>query len=162
LNHYQVVNMKLIDLSEKIKELQSERQKHADAITAIDNALQRVSAAIGTIGDNAAMGEGFDALRLDLAGEHLRTVRRKGKFSHTAEVSVLEFVRKLSTPTTAQINGHWRAEGRCGTANVTILKLLQQGLIRRVADPAVRGSRYVATQQAEETQAAPDDSVMAH
>jgi hypothetical protein len=141
--------MKLIDLSEKIKQLQVDRQKHADAIAAIDQALQRVSSAIGSISGEAGIGEGLDSLRLDLAGEHLRTVRRKGKFSHTAEVSVLEFIRQLGTPTTAQINGHWRAEGRCGTANVTILKLLQQGLVRRVADPAVRGSRYVVTEKAQ-------------
>jgi hypothetical protein len=155
--------MKLIDLSEKIKQLQMDRQKHADAIAAIDQALERVSVAIGGLNDEAH-GEGLDALRLDLAGEHLRTVRRKGKFSHTAEVSVLEFIRRLGTPTTAQINGHWRAEGRCGTANVTILKLLQQGLIRRVADPAVRGSRYVATQSAEVSSEASADasSVLAH
>jgi len=136
--------MKLIDISEKVKQLQIDRQKHADAIAAIDSALERVSAAINTIGEGAGV-EGLDALRLDLAGDRLRTVRRKGKFTHTAEVSVLEFIRQMSQPTTAQINAHWRGEGRCGTANVTILKLLQQGLIQRVADPSVRGSRYVAT-----------------
>ena len=139
--------MQLTDLSDKIKQLQMDRQTHAEAIKAIDQALERVSAAIGGIDEGS--GANLDALRLDLAGHQLRTVRHKGKFAHTAEVSVLDFIRRLATPTTAQINGHWRAEGRCGTANVTILKLLQQGLIRRVADPLVRGSRYVATQAAE-------------
>src|SRR4051794_19793983 len=107
--------MQLTDLSEKIKQLQMDRQKHAEAIKAIDQALERVSAAIGGIDEGS--GANLDALRLDLAGHQLRTVRHKGKFTHTAEVSVLEFIRQMSTPTTAQINGHWRAEGRCGTAN---------------------------------------------
>ena len=159
-----VVSMTLINLPEKIKQLQIDRKKHAEAIAAIDQAVQRVSAAIGTLNDDFGSVEGQDFLQLQTADERLRSVRRKGKFSHTAEVSVREFIRRMVTPTTAQINGHWRAEGRCGTANVTILKLLQQKRVQRVADPNVRGSRYVIAQEVEsgESQASQDTSLVAN
>jgi hypothetical protein len=148
--------MTLTNLPEKIKQLQLDRQKHAEAIAAIDKALQRVSEALGGLKESG--GQAIpEALRLDLASDQLRFVRRKGKFAQTAEVSVMELIRRTGTPTTAQINAHWRNEGRCGTANVTILKLLQQGLIKRIADPTVRGSRYMLTESApasESTEAA--------
>jgi hypothetical protein len=137
-----------LDLAEKIKRLQFDRQKHAEAIAAIDQALQRVSDAIGVLSEDTASTPSESA-KLDAAGERLRVVRHKGKFAHTAEVSVLEFIRQAISPTTAQINAHWRVEGRCGTANVTILKLIHQGLIRRVPDPNVRGSRYVVAENSE-------------
>ena len=44
-----------------------------------------------------------------------------------------------------------RTEGRKGTANVTLLKLLKDGLIRREEDPAIRGSRYRLAQSGKDS-----------
>jgi hypothetical protein len=137
------------DLSAKISQLQTDRQRHAAAIAAIDQALDRVREVIGAIPESSSTEARQDSFRLDAASGQLRSVRHKGKFAQTAEVSVLEFVRRMSAPTTAQINEHWRGEGRCGTANVTILKLLHQGMIRRITDPSVRGSRYAVLEAVE-------------
>jgi hypothetical protein len=135
-----------IPLSDRVMQLQNERKKHAAAIAAIDQALQGVSDALGTF-QNLSPSEAEDeALRIDLAMEQVRAVRRRGKFANTAEVSVLEFIRASAAPTTAEINAHWRNEARCGTANVTLLKLLRQGAIQRVSDPTIRGSRYIVSQ----------------
>lgn len=118
-------------LAERIRSLQAERDRHAREIAAIDQVLGRISEVLG-------MGSGSRLPSLE------RTKRSKGRFALTAEQSVLQFIREKKNPSTADINGHWRGEGRKGTANVTILKLLKQNAIRRENDPQVRGSRYVA------------------
>jgi hypothetical protein len=133
-------------LSDRITQLQNERKKHAAAIAAIDQALTGVSEALGQFRELCPSDSADETMRLDLAIEQVRSVRRRGRFARTAEASVLEFIRSSVAPTTAQINAHWRAEARCGTANVTLLKLLKQGQIQRVADPTIRGSRYTIAQ----------------
>lgn len=133
-------------LSERITQLQNERKKHAAAIAAIDQALAGVSEALGQFREVCLSDSPEQSDRLDLAMEQVRSVRRRGRFARTAEASVLEFIRGNAAPTTAEINAHWRAEARCGTANVTLLKLLKQGQIQRVADPTVRGSRYIISE----------------
>lgn len=117
-------------LAERIRSLQTERDRHAREIAAIDQVLAKISDVLGLGGAIALPGAG-------------PAKRFKGRFALTAEQSVLQFIREKKNPSTAEINGHWRSEGRKGTANVTILKLLKQNAIRRENDPHVRGSRYV-------------------
>ncbi|HYE19991.1 MAG TPA: hypothetical protein VEA69_16190 [Tepidisphaeraceae bacterium] len=134
------------DLSERIRRLQDFRRRHLEAVSAIDRALSQIN---HTLGDVDVLNEALvadDGVRPSARAEP--GVRRKGRFALTAEVSVLEFVRQQGAPTTAQINDHWRREGRRGTANVTVLRLLRQNRIRRQHDPAVRGSRYMAVDAA--------------
>jgi hypothetical protein len=68
--------------------------------------------------------------------------RRYQKLPQTGEESVLTFVREHGNPSTAEINDHWRGEGRPGVANPTVARLLKRGALRRENDPTVRGSRY--------------------
>lgn len=117
-------------LAERIRSLQAERERHAREIAAIDQVLGRISEVLGLGSATRPPGAG-------------PAKRSKGRFALTAEQSVLQFIREKKNPSTADINGHWRGEGRKGTANVTILKLLKQNAIRRENDPHVRGSRYV-------------------
>jgi hypothetical protein len=139
------INNMSMTLSERITQLQNDRKRHAAAIAAIDQALQEVSEALGNFRAACPEEEMGDLLKIDFVTE-TPLVRRRGKFAKTAEASVLDFIRQNVSPTTAEINAHWRAEARCGTANVTLLKLLKQGSIQRVTDPNVRGSRYIASQ----------------
>jgi len=141
-----------LDLAAKIRQLQADRQRHAEAIAAIDRVLDRV-------GDALAVDRATAAAHAAEAGAHggnpaapptpeytrynVPAKRRRGKFAQTADKSVLEFIRRQGEPSTAEINAHWRAEGRLGTSNVTLLRLLKSGQVRRVEDPSVRGSRYV-------------------
>ncbi len=60
----------------------------------------------------------------------------------TATQLVFEYVRQNGRPSTAQINAHWRAEGRSGWANNTIVRLLKQGFLKRETVPGERGSHY--------------------
>jgi hypothetical protein len=127
-----------LDLAEKIKQLQLDRDRHAEAIADIDRVLRRVSDALKTM----QQGSNSESIPPSTSS---REPRRRGKFSQTAEQSVLTFIQSKGNPSTAEINAHWRSEGRKGTANVTLLKLLKETVIRRVADSGVRGSRYIAS-----------------
>jgi hypothetical protein len=139
-----------LDLAAKIRQLQADRQRHAEAIAAIDSVL-------GRVGDALAASKGLTELSDPTlveppGGRGTPGKRRRGKFAQTADQSVLDFIRQKREPSTADINAHWRAEGRLGTSNVTLLKLLKSGQVRRVEDPGIRGSRYVL---AENTAAQP-------
>lgn len=127
------------NLAEMIQQLEADRRRHAEAIDAIDQVLAQVSKVVGVARlDSPDVAQG-------LARTANIDVRRRGKFEHTGEQSVLQFIGMRGSPTTAEINAHWRAEGRRGVANVILLKLLKQGLIRRQMDPKIRGSRYLIT-----------------
>ncbi len=141
-------------LSDRITQLQNDRKRHAAAIAAIDQALQEVTDALQNFRELCPTTDD-ELLQIGLASEEIRMVRRRGKFGRTAEASVLDFIRQNNSPTTAEINAHWRAEARCGTANVTLLKLLKQGAIQRVQDSSVRGSRYIAAQEFSPSDEAP-------
>jgi hypothetical protein len=132
-------------IAEEIRRLERDRQAHADAMAEIDRVLARIE---GTLKERR-QASGFTSPELnslDLGGSDRGTFdgrRRRGRFTKTALDSILDFIREKENPSTAEINAHWRAEGRKGTVNVTLLKLLKQGKIRRNEDPSVRGSRYV-------------------
>jgi hypothetical protein len=123
-------------LAEKIRQLQEDRGRHARAIAEIDEVLGRIQRALGVLGPASDMAAGTDA------SEGPRVRRRYQKLPQTGEESVLTFVREHGNPSTAEINDHWRGEGRPGVANPTVARLLKRGALRRENDPAVRGSRY--------------------
>jgi hypothetical protein len=133
------------DLAGRIQQLQVDRQRHLDAMAAIDRVLDQIGAALQVAPKPAGRERATAAARGD-DGVVRREVppqpRRRGRFDKTGIDSVLDFIRERGNPTTAEINAHWHAEGRKGTANVTILKLLQDRSVRREQDPAIRGSRY--------------------
>jgi DNA-binding PadR family transcriptional regulator len=131
------------NLAEMIQQLEADRRRHAEAIEAIDDVLSQV----GRVVSLARLDPGdFPVPSLTLP----HTPRRRGKFELTGERSVLGFISRRGSPTTAEINEHWRAEGRRGVANVILLKLLKQGLIQRRLDAGIRGSRYLTTPAGEE------------
>jgi len=134
------------DLAEQIKRLQVDRQRHAQAMAEIDDVLARINEALSAVRSIPAIelasrgAEGRGPVAAHVFTQPAR--RRRGRFNQTAIQSVLGFIRERGTPSTSEINGHWRTEGRKGTVNVTLLKLLNEGQIRRIQDDSIRGSRY--------------------
>ena len=138
------------NLAEMIQQLEADRRRHAEAIEAIDQVLSQVGRAVSL----ARLDTGdFPVPSLTLPA----APRRRGKFELTGERSVLQFIARKTNPTTAEINEHWRSEGRRGVANVILLKLLKQGLIQRQMDSAIRGSRYLTTSAGDDEARSPKD-----
>ena len=129
-------------LVEKLRRLQEDRARYRDAIVAIDEVLCRINEALRANGDADLTHLTNADIPLDVPPAEAFK-RRRGRFTQTATESILALIRERGNPSTADINAHWRLEGRRGTANVTIMKLLKQDLIRRESDPSIRGSRYV-------------------
>jgi hypothetical protein len=140
-----------IDLAEQIQQLQADRQRHLQAMATIDRVLAQIDHALRGVTPSASPSPeapvSDNVIRLEVPAH---AVRHRGRFERTGIDSVLDFIRRNANPTTAQINAHWRAEGRKGTANVTLLKLLKDQVIRREEDPSVRGSRYRLAQSGDD------------
>ena len=131
------------DLAEQIKRLQVDRQRHAQAMAEIDDVLARINDALNAVRSIPEIGAATADGRGPVVTEVFPAARRRrGRFNQTAIQSVLAFIGERGNPSTAEINGHWRSEGRKGTVNVTLLKLLNEGRIRRISDESIRGSRY--------------------
>lgn len=137
------------DLAEQIKRLQVDRQRHAQAMAEIDDVLARINDALNAVRSIPSLDTAGSAPegRPQIEIFPQAAPRRRGRFTQTAIQSVLAFIGERGNPSTAEINGHWRAEGRKGTVNVTLLKLLNEGRIRRVQDDSIRGSRYTLAAQ---------------
>jgi hypothetical protein len=129
-------------LAEKIRLLQQDRERHARAIAEIDAVLTRIQQALTALQDGAADLLPAGGAPLLPTSDGAKPRRRYQKLPQTGEESVLAFIREHGKPTTAEINDHWKSEGRPGVANPTVARLLKRGLLKRENDPAVRGSRY--------------------
>ena len=128
------------DLAEKIRQLQADRQQHAQAINEIDQVLGRVEKALTELKAMTARTSGHVSTAPHSGDDRPR--RHYQKFELTGEESVLDFIRRQGHPTTAEINNNWHAQGRTGVANPILARLLKRGLLERESDPTVRGSRY--------------------
>ncbi|HEY7118077.1 MAG TPA: hypothetical protein VH475_15925 [Tepidisphaeraceae bacterium] len=138
------------DLAEQIKRLEADRKRHARAMAEIDEVLARIHDALSAL-SSGPLSVAFRPSGNRITpffGEIPQEKRRRGRFNQTAIDSVLHFIRDRGNPSTAEINSHWREEGRKGTVNVTLLKLLKERRILRQSDASVRGSRYVLTETA--------------
>jgi len=117
------------DLGAKIRRFQRERARHVRAIDEIDKVLARIQQVL----------TGLEVPSANYAG---RPRKRYQKLELTGEESVVEFIRIRTNPSTAQVNVHWKAQGRLGVANPILARLFKRGVLRRENDPTVRGSRY--------------------
>ena len=124
----------LTDLSQRIQTLLADRQQHASAIAAIDQVLERVGAALGT--KPAKLPSRKPAVLTKPAKRHRRT------FAVSGDELVLAFVKAKKSPTTKQINSHWKSRGRAYTADNTLTKLVKEKKLKRTPVVEGRGSQY--------------------
>ncbi len=141
-----------LDFASRIQELLEQRQLHTDALMMIEQTLEGVGAALHlapTNGRRRGRGPGrppgskSKVVAADADGGPKRRRRRRRRFETTAEDFVLSFVKANKNPTTQDINGHWKGEGRGATADNTLTKLVKDGHLKRTPLGAgIRGSRY--------------------
>jgi hypothetical protein len=131
-------------LPTRIQQLIEERQHHADAITAIDQTLAGVGAALGTAtGIGGKRKPGRPPASASATATTSPKKRRRRSFATTAEESVLGFIRANKNPTGREIEAHWAQEGRGGPAANTLSKLLKDKKLKREPLKGQRGSRYL-------------------
>jgi hypothetical protein len=72
--------------------------------------------------------------------------RKRGTFPQSAQESIVGFLKSKGKEgaTTGEINEYWEAEGRAGSAYVTLGQLHKKRKVKREDLKGVRGSRYWA------------------
>jgi hypothetical protein len=70
--------------------------------------------------------------------------RTRQRFETSGEDSIINFIRSNRNPTTQDVKKHWASEGRGGTADNALSKLVKERKIKRIPLVGERGSRYSA------------------
>src|SRR5690606_11498156 len=137
------------ELAKLVDELRAERQEHLEAIARIDEMFARFGIDAEPAGAAAPARRGRATKKKDVAARQARKSKTKkatartqspasrgrrtrGQFAKTADESVLGFVKKHGNPNAAEVNTHWRKEGRGGKADNTLTKLVKAGQLKRV------------------------------
>jgi ferric-dicitrate binding protein FerR (iron transport regulator) len=123
----------------RIEQLLRERQRHQEALTRIDEMLERVGEALGTKPPGRPRGANHSSVT-EAPAQTRR--RRRRKFAISAGESVLAFVKERKNPTTQEIKKHWTSEGRKGTADNALTLLVKAKKLKRTPLEGQRGSRY--------------------
>ena len=133
-----------VDVSAQIQVLLDQKRKHVEALSAIDQILDGIAGLLG--GSHSGNRRGARTTELASGAAAPATTRRgrgrRRQFGMTAADFVLAFVKQQKTPTTRQVNVHWKSAGRPFTADVTLGKLVKDRKLKRTALVGERGSRY--------------------
>jgi hypothetical protein len=139
----------MTDFSVQLEKLLAEKQHHTAALHRIDETLEKVGSLLG-LNTHASVRRGRPPkaapAATPVAVKAAAPQKHKGKrrwFSVTAEQSILDFISKSSSPSTKEVNRHWKAEGRGGTADNTLSLMVKKRAIKRVPIEGQHGSRYV-------------------
>ncbi len=119
-------------LAGMIEKLQAQRKEYAAKLAEIDAIFARC-------GIQPLSAPASRAPAAAPVGDRRRTRR---KFKVTANELILAFVKERGSATTAEINEHWRRNGRAGKADNTISSLVKEGKLKRKKLPGERGSSY--------------------
>jgi len=71
-----------------------------------------------------------------------RRKRRRQRFEISGEQSIINFIRSHRDATTQDVKKHWASEGRGGTADNALSKLVREKKIKRFALDGQRGSSF--------------------
>jgi len=137
------------DFARHIEKLVAERERYAAAVARIGATLGRIRSVLGATGDNGNRLETSihgrpSARTASTAVKPARRRRRRGRgaYATTADESLLTFVREHRNPTTHEIKAHWKSEGRGGTADNALSKLVREKKLKRTPLEDRRGSRF--------------------
>jgi len=163
-----------IELSRLIDQMQQERQEHLDAIAEIDAIFDGIGIEASAPAKKKKGRRGRPPKRkagrkpgrkpgrkkrvgrppkakkaakkkvAKKAAKKRTKRRKKGSFSKTGDQSVLDFVKKTGKVSAKQANKHWKDEGRKGSANNALTKLVKEKKLKRVPVKGQRGGLYQA------------------
>lgn len=136
------------DVASRIQQLMSERQQHADALSRIDQTLERIGSLLhpgqmprrrGRPPKNAIFG------RAPVGRPPGRPAgrRKRRTFAISGNESIINFVREHKNPSTKEIKEHWMSEDRGGKVDNALTKLVKEKKLKRTPlGEGIRGSRY--------------------
>jgi hypothetical protein len=131
-------------LTNQIETLLSKRDALQSEIEAIDTMLEKVGSMLQLPG-RPGRPRGSKIVASAATGRGRGGRRRKRRhFAMSGDESIIAFVKKAGSPTTKEVNQHWKAEGRGGTADNALTKLVKLKQLKRTAVKGQRGSQYSA------------------
>ena len=134
------------NFTKRVEQLVTERQKHAEALQRIDGTLSQLRAALGLVGGESGAGNGAHAAPPAPAATGPGRRRRRGrqKFAVTGDDMILSMARQRGGVRTQDVKKRWADEGRGGTADNSLSRLVKVGRLKRIPIEGERGSRYTA------------------
>jgi hypothetical protein len=139
-------------LSSRVDELLEQRQSHLDAAEKLSETIAQIERLLGVSATNGGPRRGRPPGRpsAPVAGPVSAPASGRGgkrtrqRFETSGEESIINFIRSNRNPTTQDVKKHWASEGRGGTADNALSKLVKDRKIKRIPLVGVRGSRYTA------------------
>jgi len=129
------------DLAQHLQDLLNLRKEHVDALADIDQTLARIQSVIRPKQLGRPRNAGVSSVQAAVAKRPQKSSRPR-KFAKTAEELVIDFVKSKDGHTTPDVAKHWHAQGRRGTPDNTLTKLVKEKKIIRKPLEGRRGSSY--------------------
>lgn len=133
-------------LAQQIESLLNAKLEHQSAIEAIDATLEQIQSMLR--GGITPARRGRPPGSGNVAGKGAKTGPQRGgrrkrrTFATSGDESILAFIKKAGSPTTKEVNQHWKSEGRGGSADNALTKLVKIKKLKRINTPGERGSKY--------------------
>ena len=144
---------KTADLSSRVDQLLQQRQQHLEAAEKLTATISQIEQLLGTAGGAKRRGRPPGRPRLTDFGGAMSAAprgprrggrRKRQRFEISGEQSIINFIRSHKDATTQDIKKHWASEGRGGTADNALSKLVREKKIKRYPLDGQRGSRFSA------------------
>ncbi len=132
-----VVSSSDSSLTDRIQQLHDQRQRHADAVAAIDIALAQISQILG-----APIGAAKPTITAAPAAKPAKGRHVRGSFATTGKESILAFLKERGSATSSEIKQHWQSEGRKGKVENDLGKLFKARQLARTPLVGKPGNRY--------------------
>ena|ERR1700722_18135690 len=124
-----------------LKQIEQERKARTAELEEAAKVVLKHLADLGHVGTNTKTAD-TQAKPMATIGKNRRKQRVRRKFTVSGEESVLSFVKEHKGATTQDIKKFWAGEGRGGTADNVLSKLVKEKKLKRTPLDGQRGSRY--------------------
>ena len=134
-----------IDLASHVQKLLQEKRQHTQALTRIDQTLQRIESLLGHNGQQpggrSSPTTAVGTATVTTAPQARR--RRRRRFAVSGTDLILNHVKQRKNPVTRELAELWRSQGRAGKVDNLLSQMVKAGKLKRTPlGGEQRGSRY--------------------
>ena len=127
----------------RIERLLTDRQQHAEALAEIDSALEQIRSALqGINGTGVSTRPGPRKASAGTMPAPRKRRGRRGKYGTSSTEMILALVGQRGEATTQEIKAKWKADGRGGSADNPLSKMVKDRQLKRTPLVGQRGSRF--------------------